>query len=94
MSLTKLTESIFAFASILADKFAVSVTFSFETNAESTQVCLVNFAVSALFNFKSSTFCVAVLMGNKAKLVAPVPPRATGTMPDIFSASTLFANIA
>ena len=28
------------------------------------------------------------------KLFEPVPPRATGTMPDIFSASTLFANMA
>ena len=28
------------------------------------------------------------------KLFEPVPPRVTGTMPDIFSASTLFANMA
>ena len=43
---------------------------------------------SEMFNKKTSVVL------NEDKLFAPVPPRATGTTPVIFSASTLFANCA
>ena len=66
---------------------------SVASNFKSSAVCvlvLIGFSVSVVL----FTLSIDITVLKEDKLFAPVPPRATGTMPVIFSASTLFANCA
>ena len=67
----------------------VSSAFNFKSNAVCV-LALIGFSVSAVLFILSK----ANVDFKEAKLATPVPPFATGTMPAILSASTLFANCA
>ena len=69
--------------------FVVSDAYNLRSNAVCV-LALIGFSVSAVLFTLSKA--IAVLKADK--LIVPVPPRATGTTPVIFSASTLFAYCA
>ena len=64
----------------------VSALLSFVSNAETTAL-LIGFNESAVL----FTLSICKLFFKSSRVLAPVPPRATGTSPTIFSAATPFA---
>ena len=69
--------------------FVVSDAYNLRSNAACVAVLMGLVRSVVLFNLSKA---IAVLKADK--LIVPVPPRATGTTPVIFSASTLFAYCA